>query len=289
MLLMLFIFLICILLIHLTDNNESSSENNDVVENSSSQSSIQHLHANKKQKELSLQSSLIILFLCIIALVAEVALFTLFGTAASLSNPATGARIMMVGSFLLLYTILIGVASLVSLLLAAVSNNNAAGYKVLKNTIVWGFIVLFVIGSVSFIASGKHSKDADKIATEEDSTIPKGDSKLGYLEKLEVRNIKISQDWSGNDGVFGDIKNHGDKTLTKVEITVYALDSNGMAVFEKTFNPVLVSSYSFNNEGPLKPNYSRSFGYRMDGAPSEWAKKVDIKITDIEFEEENQL
>jgi len=149
--------------------------------------------------------------------------------------------------------------------------------------------VLFVIGSFAIIASGKHSKETNQIATEEDSTISKSDPKLGYLEKLEIRNIKISQDWSGSDGVFGEIKNHGDKTLTEVEITIYALDSNGEAVFEKTYHPVLVSINNFNNDGPLKPNYSRSFGCKMDDAPSEWARKVDVKITDIKFEEEDRL
>lgn len=108
-----------------------------------------------------------------------------------------------------------------------------------------------------------------------------------YIKNIIIRNVHIGESFLGETGVFGEIKNNGNKTLKKVEITIYCLDKSGNPVFEKDYHPVLVSDYigiSDANE-PLKPNYSRKFGVKMDDAPSDWARKVRVEITDIEFEE----
>jgi hypothetical protein len=58
-----------------------------------------------------------------------------------------------------------------------------------------------------------------------------------------------------------------------------------MPIFEETYSPVWVSEYSFGTSNkPLKPNYSRRFGYSIDDVPSDWAKKIKAEITDIRFE-----
>jgi hypothetical protein len=104
-----------------------------------------------------------------------------------------------------------------------------------------------------------------------------------YLQKIQVQKLKVAPGTTGM-GVFGEVKNLGSHTLNKVEITIYCLDASGKSVFEKTYNPVLVTGMKFlPDEGPLKPNYTRKFGVRLDDAPSEWAKKVDVKVTSVEF------
>lgn len=109
--------------------------------------------------------------------------------------------------------------------------------------------------------------------------------KKAYFDKVEVRNIHLGADYIGRAGVFGEIKNNGDRTLTQVEITTYCLDKNEKVVFESTYHPVLVTENSFMNDNtPLKPNYSRRFGYKLDDAPSDWNKKVKVEVTDIEFQ-----
>lgn len=46
-----------------------------------------------------------------------------------------------------------------------------------------------------------------------------------------------------------------------------------------------MSKYSFGDSAKLlKPNYSKEFGVKTDDVPSDWAGKVEVKITDIEFE-----
>ena len=106
-----------------------------------------------------------------------------------------------------------------------------------------------------------------------------------YFDKIEVRNIHLGNDFLGSVGVFGEIKNNGDRTLKEIEITTYCLDKNDKIIFEKTYHPVLVLENSFMMDNtPLKPNYSRRFGYKLDDAPSDWSKKVKVIVTDIEFQ-----
>lgn len=105
-----------------------------------------------------------------------------------------------------------------------------------------------------------------------------------YFDKIEVRNVRVGQDVLGRPGVFGELKNRGDRTLRKVEVTAYCLDKEGKMVHEESYNPVRVSEYSFGDNQPLKPNYGKTFGFRIDGAPSDWAKKVTVAVTDVEFE-----
>ena len=85
--------------------------------------------------------------------------------------------------------------------------------------------------------------------------------------------------------IFGTVVNNGNRTLKEVEITVYFLDWNGIVIGETNFYPVLVTEFSFGSSNkPLKLNYVKDFGYSVkDYAPSGWAKKVKVKITNIEF------
>lgn len=89
--------------------------------------------------------------------------------------------------------------------------------------------------------------------------------------------------------VFGTIRNRGDSTLTRVQITVYFLGADGKPIAEKRFSPVLVTEFSLSDEGPLRPGYVRDFGYSVeDDAPSGWTRKARAEITRIEFQSEQR-
>lgn len=129
------------------------------------------------------------------------------------------------------------------------------------------------------------SVEASQKIKDMDKEIEGFKEKQAYIDKVEIRDVHIGKSVLDEMGVFGEIKNLGDRTLTKVQITIYCLDKNGKAVFEKTYHPVLISEYSlFGDNKPLKPNYSEKFGVKLDDAPSDWANKVRVKVTDIEFE-----
>lgn len=110
--------------------------------------------------------------------------------------------------------------------------------------------------------------------------------KQNYLQFVKVNKVEVGQTVLQEPGVFGEVKNTGDRTLTKVEITIYFLDKQGQPIFEKQFPAVIVGSGAFmRDDKPLKPGYSQKFGVKADDAPSEWAKTVTVKITDVEFEQ----
>ena len=92
-------------------------------------------------------------------------------------------------------------------------------------------------------------------------------------------------------GVLFKIKNDGDRSLDKIEVTVYFKDSNGVTIAEEDYNPVFVSEYNFTGDDkPLKPGYiwqmPKDKFYPAKQVPSEWKEgSIDILITDIEFSE----
>jgi hypothetical protein len=106
-----------------------------------------------------------------------------------------------------------------------------------------------------------------------------------YKDKLEIKNVRVAEGRYGGQGVFGEIKNNGDVALTRVGIIIYFLDKNGSAVHEMTQHPVFITKTSFGEDAiPLKPNYSRQFGYKADSAPNDWAEKVKVVVSDVEAE-----
>jgi len=111
------------------------------------------------------------------------------------------------------------------------------------------------------------------------------EEKRMYFDKIEVAGVRVGQEYGDRYGVFGELKNRGDRTLREVEITAYFLDKEGNVVHEETYRPVSATDNPFAENLSLKPNYARKFGYRIDGAPSEWAKKVKVSVTDVEFQE----
>jgi hypothetical protein len=109
--------------------------------------------------------------------------------------------------------------------------------------------------------------------------------KQAYINKLRIINLKATEIRPERIEISGIIRNLGNRTLNKVDIIIYFLDKDGMPIFEETYSPVWVSEYSFGvSNKPLKPNYSRRFGYSIEDVPPDWAKKVRAEITEILFE-----
>jgi len=120
------------------------------------------------------------------------------------------------------------------------------------------------------------------------------EKKQAYIDKVKLYDFTAKYFSTYLDGktpgVNFKIKNEGDKTLTKVEVTVYFKDAANNVIAEEDYHPVLVSEYSFGDNKPLKPNYiwqmeSGKF-YTAKSVPSEWQEGNAVaKITDIKFEE----
>ncbi len=96
-----------------------------------------------------------------------------------------------------------------------------------------------------------------------------------------------------NDNVPGvqfKLRNNGERTLDRVEVTVYFKDSGGNIITEEDFLPVWVRAAYSQNDTPLRPGYiwqmeSGKF-YTADRVPSEWMEgSIEAEITDITFAE----
>lgn len=193
-----------------------------------------------------------------------------------------------------LLSLMIGVYIITRMMIFLLRDNpqlsNVAAFftKILAAITIFITIICIILIYISSISSSetKAIEDLSKLSVsgKEYEATGKTENKQAYINKVEIRNLKVSKSIIGDYGVFGEIKNLGDRTLREVEITIYFLDKDDKPIFEETYHPVLVTRFSLGDNEPLKPNYSTKFGYSPDNVPSDWAKKVRAKITNIEFD-----
>jgi hypothetical protein len=122
------------------------------------------------------------------------------------------------------------------------------------------------------------------------------EEKKAYLDKIDLYDFTAKYRDSYLDGrvpgVNFKVKNKGDRTLSKVEVTVYFKSSDGTVIAEETYYPVLVTKISLDGDNkPLKPNYiwqqEQDHFYAAKNVPSEWKEgAASAKITNIEFQDE---
>jgi hypothetical protein len=81
-------------------------------------------------------------------------------------------------------------------------------------------------------------------------------------------------------GVFGELVNNSDETLSRVVVVVEFLDRDGRPIFDREYPLVSVSAYT--SDRPLGPGHRRPFGYRVEDAPAAWAGGVRARVTRTE-------
>jgi len=205
-----------------------------------------------------------------------------------------GCWIPMCGIFSLPFAIFGILFGVIGIIIAKLTKKSYVGLPIAGTfvSITAAFIVIAVTGSAASsieksrttVAKGLDKTKATLSEAGIEKTTEQNQEKQAYIDKVKIMNLHIAKTILDRWGVFGEIKNTGNRTLTEVEITIYYLDEPGNTIYEKTFHPVLVSSWSPDNK-PLKPNYSEKFGYDADDVPSEWSKKIKAHVTNIKFEE----
>src|SRR6267154_1962088 len=103
--------------------------------------------------------------------------------------------------------------------------------------LLWGFL----IGLATRSSRQASSSPSSVAGGSPDEPSPTNSEQTAYLSKILVSNVSVGKDTLDRTGVFGEIKNSGDRTLKKVEITIYCLGPDDKPVFEKTYTPVFVS------------------------------------------------
>jgi len=104
-------------------------------------------------------------------------------------------------------------------------------------------------------ASPESASDSSQVDSEQ----------AAYLSNVLVNKVSVGKGSLGEPVFGGEIKNSGDRTLKKVEITIIALGRTVSRCSTKTYLPVLVSRMNFaDSNQPLKAGYSRQFGVKRD-------------------------
>ena len=215
-------------------------------------------------------TSVVIFLLAIVTLVAELILYFVVGLGAAFSGDMrtlSGAAFFFVS--LMILTAATGILAPICAVIELVAKKKNVGLYVMLPTlgaIVVG-LALFNILVPRDISrpSPPRTPATSSAASGSSSEAEQSDlNKKSYFAKVVVQGVEIGKSVLDETGVFGEIKNTGDKTLTQVEITIYCMDENDSPIFEKKYHPVLVSEYSFTRDNePLKPNYSRKFGVKL--------------------------
>lgn len=239
---------------------------------------------SKQQRRLSLKSSLVLFVLAMVGLftLTERPLFWL-----SLGFSTKAAAVYTVALYCLsFYALVVGIAALLSAYLAFKRINSVMGYKIVTRTIKYGAAVLLVWGIIAYFPVSRRPRPPDYLIYENPDDLDSKNSRLEYIENMSISNISVIVDLQGDDAVGGYINNKGGKAVGEIELTLIALDVNNEPIYETKFNPItdstvgLVGHYA---KYPIAPNSSSSFWYKFTDAPSEWSRKVEIKITDIQF------
>ena len=68
-------------------------------------------------------------------------------------------------------------------------------------------------------------------------------------------------------GIFGEVKNLGDQSVVKLALLFELLDAASKPIAEHEWMLVVEGA----DDGPLKSNYTRPFGFSVERPPSDWS------------------
>jgi hypothetical protein len=244
--------------------------------------------------------SLIIFFLAIIALVAEGILYMTMGLGAAFSgNESTLSGIAYFFVSLMVITAAIGILAPIGAVIELATKKKNTGIRIMLPV-----LSVIICGLIFFGVKDTSKKETFQNTTlssmpvqeskqsKASSILPTVNAERAYQLSIKLENVQVSEGYGQFDVpgyspakpvVKASLRNTGTRTLKIVGVTIYFLDSQGRRIAEKEYLPVN-GQRLMGDDSALKPNYVRDFGYIVeDVAPSEWAKKVELAVTRIEF------
>lgn len=259
---------------------------------------------------MKLGTSIIIFLLALVALAAEVFLYFVSGISA-LAIPDGASSILSVAHIFVLLMILTAAAGILApvsaLIELALKKENIGNYIfAISMFLVLGLYVIGLIDSKNIKSShdpietdtsqtelgGPLAREVMEATGKEDDDAEELEE---YLEKVRLYDVeaKYYSTYTSDRvaGVNFKLKNEGDRTLRKVKVTFYFMDSTGTVIAEEDYHPVLVTKYSYGDNKPLKPNYiwqnEPGRFYKADSVPSEWQEGlIKADVTEVDFLED---
>jgi len=244
---------------------------------------------------------LLVFFVSLIALIAELVLYFVFGVGSSLAGSGvssiSGIAFFFVG--LMLLTGVTGISFPCCCVIASISKNNKLGRNIFLILLAVIFIFYFAIFPITNRTQNKIAAVSPRLVsglpTQQVQQVKRDNIAQEYIKnKLTLSNVGVTQGYGQFDvpgyseskkAAKGTVKNIGDRSISLVEITIYFLDTNSNRVGEKSFTIVNTENI-FEKTPSLKPNYSKDFGYIVEkDAPSDWTGKVEVEISKIKFDE----
>lgn len=173
---------------------------------------------------MGIATGIIIFFLSLLALVAEIILYFIFGLGAALSHgistmPALAVFFVCVMVLTLATGIFAPLSAFVELL---VKKPNISYYIMLP---VLGVVFAGLIGFAAFSIRAQTQASGSIAVSEQANESKGGHSKLdtadetrAYLSNIDIKNLRVEKTILNRHGVFGEVKNTGGRALSEVEI-----------------------------------------------------------------------
>ena len=150
------------------------------------------------------------------------------------------------------------------------------GPRLIALVVIISVIVLVALLIVGLSMCGRSNNVPDEAEA-------KQAARDAYTSKLELTGVQVDHIWFDGKSVSGEIRNTGNRTVRKIEITVFYLNEEGRAIFDRTHYPVFAPRWETDESKLLKPNHSQKFRYKLDEVASQWSGEVRVKIAKIAF------
>lgn len=127
---------------------------------------------------------------------------------------------------------------------------------------------------------------------DETTTTTEPDPTAAYLDKIVTSNLESRRFDSvlekDQAGVRFELRNTGDRTVERIEVTVQFLNDEGSPISERSFTPVHPSALVSDGSPPLRPGYIWSLPsgeyWTPDNIPTVWVPgKVRVNVSSLDF------
>lgn len=239
---------------------------------------------------MKIGTGIIILLLAVVTLVAEIVLYFIMGIGAAFSGNAQsvpGIAIFFI--WLMVMTIAVGVVSPLSALVEQLIKKRNLSIYILVPALGLVGLGTALILFVGYQIARSHAQlptqtNSNSTVISSPNAVSAEDSNTSYIDKIEIKNLTVGKTVFYDAGVFGELKNKGDRTVASVDIVIKFLNKDNQIIAESNYSPIRKDSFLPDASAPLKPNFVRKFGYRASEAPAEWAHKVTASVVKVELE-----